>query len=316
EAAGNAPESSDPHGEFRGKNILIERESGGDFSAAREKLRLVRERRPRPHLDDKILTAWNALMISAFAKAGSSLGEPAFLATATRAVNFLRENLWSGGELYRSWRRGKRSTPAFAEDHAFLISALFDLYQSTFDPAHLTWARELQARQDALFWDDAIGAYYSNRAGDSHLKVRMKEDYDGAEPAANSVSAENLLRLARMFHDEEAEERAQSIFRSLAPVLNRIPHSVPQLLSAWMLAREPARQIVIAGGLDAPETRALLKPIRETFLPDAVVLHSSPEMPEAIRLMRPVSGKPAVYVCENFRCLAPVTDPGQLRLTP
>ena len=314
EAAGNASESSDPHGEFRGKNILIERESGGDFTAAREQLRRVREARPRPHLDDKILTAWNGLMISAYAKAGAGLREPAYLTVAVRAVGFIREQLWADGELFRSWRSGVRSQLAFAEDYAFLIAGLLDLYEATFDSAHLHWARELQHRQNELFWDDALGAYFSNRAGDAHLKIRMKEDYDGAEPAANSVSAENLLRLARMFDDEDASKRAESIFISLGSALQQIPHSVPQLLGAWILQSQPARQIVIAGNLEAAETQALLRPIRETFLPEAVQLHASPEMPTRIRQLTEIEGKPAVYVCENFTCRLPITDPAQLDL--
>jgi len=317
EAAGNASESSDPHGEFRGKNILIEREANpavrAELAEARAKLLAARNRRPRPHLDDKILTAWNALMISAYAKAGSAFGDLKYLATAERAVEFIRKNLWSDSELYRSWREGKRSNLAFAEDYAFLISALLDLYEATFDARHLAWARELQKRQDALFWDDAIGAYYSNRPGDPHLKIRMKEDYDGAEPAANSVSAENLIRLGRMDHDEAREKRAATLFQSLAEPLARIPHSVPYLLNAWMLHQRPGRQIVLAGAPD--QAKALLEPIRTRFLPEAVVLHSSPEMSETVQAMQPIKGQPAVYLCENFTCRAPITDPAELQKT-
>lgn len=313
ETAGNATETSDPHGEFRGKNILMEREPAPALAPLREKLRVARNQRPRPHLDDKILTAWNALMISAYAKAGSALGDPEYLAIAGRAVEFIRKNLWSNGELYRCWREGRCSNPAFAEDYAFLISALLDLYEATFDSAQLAWAKTLQDQQDALFWGESIGAYYSNRAGDPHLKVRMKEDYDGAEPAANSVSAENLLRLSRLLHVDFFETKARGILRSLGGILDRIPHSVPYLLGAQLLAESPSRQIVLAGNPASPESRALLQPLRESFQPDAVLLNAGADLPENIRLMPPVKAAPALYICENFQCLAPITDAAELR---
>ena len=205
EAEGNAPEGSDPHGEFTGKNILFQRRPAPENAAAllasaRAKLLKVRARRPRPHLDDKIVTAWNGLMISAFARASQVLDNPAYLDDAVRAADFLRRHLYreEDGILLRSYREGPAPVEGFADDYAFLIQALLDLYEAGFDPAHLYWARRLQAKQDELFYDPAEGGYFAVSERDTSVLLRLKEDHDGAEPSANSVSALNLARLSAM----------------------------------------------------------------------------------------------------------------------
>ncbi len=328
EAGGNAPEGSDPHGEFTGKNILIELRSAAEtaallglaavdvdrsLAASREVLLRHRASRPRPHLDDKILTAWNGLMISAFARAGAAFGEPGFLDSARRAAEFVLSSLTSGGDLLRSWRGGASGIRGFAEDYAFFIQGLLDLYEADFDLRWIRTAAQLQARQDGLFWDESGGAYFSSEAGDPLVPARMKDDYDGAEPAANSVSALNLLRLARMLHDRDAEARALRILSAHGMQLHRAPTAVPQMLVALDLAVHPPSQAVVVGPRD--QAADLLPALQRAFRPRAVTLlvqdaesraffsKNAPQIAE----MQPLDGRPALYLCENFACQPPVT---------
>ena len=311
---GNAPEGSDPHGEFIGKNILHEAQ-GNDakqLAASRRILLGLRAKRPRPHLDDKILTAWNGLMISAFAKAGAALGEARYIEAAVRAAEFVGTRLLRDGDLLRSWREFPSDIAGFAEDYAFFIQGLLDLYEAGFDLRWLKLALALQERQDALFWDG--DSYFSSRAGDPLVPLRMKDDYDGAEPSANSISALNLLRLARMLYETSLEERAQKILAAHAMQMERAPTAVPQMLVALELALRPPAQSVVAGRSD--EAQSLIRALSKSFRPHtATILLDSPEAVEffsrhspALHEMKPIAGKPALYECENFICRAPVTS--------
>ncbi|HYR58056.1 MAG TPA: thioredoxin domain-containing protein, partial [Chthoniobacteraceae bacterium] len=226
EADGNSPAGSDPQGELSGKNTLIRRmtraeaakffgkpeaEIEATLAASRAKLLDARARRPRPHLDDKIITAWNGLMISAFARAAQVLDDPAYLEAAQKSARFIRNELWKDGSLSRSYRQGAGTVKGFCDDYAFIIAGLLDLYEADFDTGWLQWALELQARQDALFGDEH-GGYFSVAEGDPHILLRMKEDYDGAEPSATSVTVLNLLTLSHLTNDEVFE---QAIDRAL-----------------------------------------------------------------------------------------------------
>src|SRR5438046_36988 len=231
QAHGNAPEGSDPHDEFRGKNILIERHTIADtaqrfrntgilpvrpagvspadqkredavrdlLKRCREKLFPIRAQRPRPHLDNKIIAAWNGLMISAYARAAQVLDDPRYLEIATRAANFLREQLYDSSRkiLYRNYRQGRSDIQGFADDYAFVIQGLIDLYEASFDIEWLKLAIQLQETQDRLFFDEKNGGYFSTSGKDRSVFLRMKDDNDGAEPAASSVAALNLLRLSQ-----------------------------------------------------------------------------------------------------------------------
>lgn len=312
--AGNAPEGSDPHGEFAGKNILIATREGtepGAVAASREVLFSRRNLRPRPHLDDKILTAWNGLMISAFARAGRAFGEERYLAAAARAADFVMERLCRDGDLLRSWRDGASDIPGFAEDYAFIIQGLIDLYEGDFQIRHLKMAVDLQGRQDALFRDG--GGYFSSRAGDPLVPLRMKEDYDGAEPSANSVSALNLLRLSRLTGEPSHEDSARKILESHSIQMDRIPSAVPQMLVALDLALSPPSQAVVAGKRN--EVEPILASLSQAFRPHtATIVLDSPEAvgffaknSPAIREMRTSGHGPSLHLCENFVCQAPVS---------
>src|SRR5262249_40402668 len=240
QAHGNAPEGSDPQDEFRGKNILIERHAisetaqhfrntgilpvrpAGVSPAAQEetvrellkkcrgKLFAIQAKRPRPHLDDKIIAAWNGLMISAYARAAQVLDDRQYLEIATRAANFVRSNLYDEKSklLYRNYRDGRSDVEGFADDYAFVIQGLLDLYEASFDVEWLKFALELQETQDRLFFDEKNGGYFSTSGKDESVFLRIKDDNDGAEPAASSVAAVNLLRLAQFRDDQRMAERA------------------------------------------------------------------------------------------------------------
>jgi hypothetical protein len=336
---GNAPEGSDPQDEFRGKNILIarhtiqetakrfqktEQEIGKLLAQSREKLFSIRAKRSRPHLDDKIMAAWNGLMISAYARAAQVLDEPRYLEVATRAARFVRTNLYEEKSklLYRNYRGGRSGIEAFADDYAFLIQGLLDLYEASFDVEWLKFATRLQETQDRLFLDQKDGGYFSSSGGDESVILRMKDDNDGAEPAASSVAALNLLRLSQIHDDPAAAgaDRARKTIDAFATALTHFASAMPQMLVAFDYSLSKPRQIVIAGRKDAPETKALLREVNRHFLPKTVVFLADgaegqkylAERNEAIRAMSPIDGKSAAYVCENFTCKAPVTDPKAL----
>jgi hypothetical protein len=334
---GNAPEGSDPQDEFRGQNTLIERHTIAEtakhfgktegemrklLAQGREKLFSIRARRPRPHLDDKIIAAWNGLMISAYARGAQVLDEPRYLEIATRAAKFLRTNLYEEKRklLYRNYRGGRSDIEGFADDYAFMIQGLLDLYEASFDVEWLKFAVELQETQDRLFFDEKNGGYFSTSGEDKSVFLRMKDDNDGAEPAASSVAALNLLRLAQFHDDKQRSERARKTIDAFATTLSHFPSAIPQMLVALDAALSKPRQIVITGKKDAPETKALLREVNGHFLPKTVLVLADGaegqkylgEKNDAIRAMSPINGKSAAYVCENFTCKAPVTDPAEL----
>jgi len=335
---GNTPVGSDPQGEFRGKNILIQRHTNTETAQhfkksedevlqslvrSREKLLSIRAKRPRPQLDDKIIAAWNGLMISAYARAAQVLNEPRYLESAMCAAKILRTQLYDDSHktLFRNYRGGRSEVEGFADDYAFVIQGLLDLYEASFDVDWLKFAIELQETQDRLFLDEKSGGYFSTSGRDKSVVLRMKDDNDSAEPAASSVAALNLLRLAQFRDDKQMEEQGKKTINAFSATLSRFPSAMPQMLVALDFNLNKPRQIVVAGKPDVPETKALLAEAHRLFLPNKILLLADGaegqkylgEKNEAIRAMSMVDGKSAAYVCENFTCKAPVTDPAELR---
>jgi uncharacterized protein len=334
---GNAPEGSDPHDEFRGKNILIERHAIGEtaqrfgktedevrklLARARATLVAIRNKRPRPHRDDKIIAAWNGLMISAYARAAQILDDERYLRITQRAAQFMRERLYDAPAkiLHRTYRDGRSDVEGFADDYAFIIQGLIDLYEASFDISWLKFALELQEIQDRLFFDAEHGGYFSTSGKDSSVPLRLKDDNDSAEPAASSVAALNLLRLAQFRNDEPLAERGRKTIDSFAATLSHFASAMPQMLVALDFSVSEPRQIVIAGKIENERMRALLKEIHRHFTPNKTLMLADGgegqrflgENNEAIRAMKLVDDKAAAYVCENFTCQAPVTEPEQL----
>ncbi len=325
----------DPHSEFTNKNILYvahplpeiarhfktsEDAIRDSLENARKKLFAVRAMRPRPHLDDKIITAWNGLMISAYAKAYQVWENPQDLEMARRAAQFLRVNLFDaeGRCLYRRWREGERNHPGIADDYAFLIQGLLDLYESDFDPAWLAWAEELLEIEIERFYDPLAGGFFMTAVDqDPHLLLRVKEDADNVEPCASSVSALNLLRLAHYTNYTDLREKAEKTLNAFGRTLAQAPTSMPVMLSALDFALQQPQQIVVVGKQQALETQALRRILNRHFLPVKIVIGLEGEAQQkqwAERLpflaaMKELDGKATVYVCQNFACRQPTSDP-------
>jgi len=335
---GNVPPAADPHAEFTGKNILIELQTVAETAKhfkkeeaevrellvkARAALLELRAKRPRPHLDDKIITAWNGLMISAYARGAQVLDDPGYLEAATRAATFARTQLYDASRevLVRNYREGRSEVEGFADDYAFVIQGLLDLYEASFDVSWLQFAIALQETQDRLFLDEERGGYFSATGKDESILLRMKEDNDSAEPAASSAAALNLLRLAQFRDEKRWRERAEKTIGAFSPQISHFPSAMPQMLVALDFSLGKPRQIVLAGKRDAQETRALLAEVHQHFLPNKTLLLADggdgqkylEEKIEALRAMKPVDGKSVAYICENFACQAPVNDPAVLR---
>jgi uncharacterized protein YyaL (SSP411 family) len=314
----------DPHHEFTGRNILYANHTEADVAAhfgvpvqrveealaeARRILLDARGRRVRPHRDDKILTAWNGLMISAFARGAQVLGDPLCREAAERAARFVLRHLYDPETvtLRRSYREGPSGIAGFLDDYACLAQALLDLYETTFETYYLRLAAQLLEKARELFEDREAGGFFSTVAGAADLVLRMKEDYDGAEPSGNAVAAIALLGAAALLDRDDFRAAAERTLDAFATRLTRQQTAVPQMMCAFLLARRPLRQIVVAGDAAAGDTRALLALLYRRFLPDTVLLRPDPDLPRTAG-MSPVDGHAAAYVCENFSCKLPVTD--------
>ena len=348
EAAGNAPQ--DPTGEFIGKNQFyqarslddVAREAGataGEVTAkldrARDLLRERRDSRPHPHLDDKVLAAWNGLMIAAAARAARVLSKDSSQAMemATRAARRVRESLWDAPRrvLRRRYREGRASIDGYCEDYACMVWGLLELFQTDGDPTWLRWARELQARQDQLFWDEDAGGWYSTTGDDPSVLLRVKDDYDGAEPSAGSVSVLNLLTLVHLETDTDALGRVEAALARFGPRLGHAARIVPLMTTALAQYHTGLSQVVIVGASDQPDTKELKSVLASVYLPFAVIIPVEPgprqsslgEQLPFVRTMTMVDGKATAYVCANFACQEPTTDPSRfeaqletLRLRP
>jgi uncharacterized protein YyaL (SSP411 family) len=328
---GNVPPGLDPHGEMRGGNLLAQRQGlaataralGLDPEEANrrllgglDRLREARAHRPRPARDEKIITAWNGLMISALARGLAVLGGedgPALLAAATRAAEFIERELHDArrGVLHRSWLEGRGTTEGFAEDYAFLVQGLLDLYEAGLETRWLLWADRLQRRMDELFRGED-GGYFNSAAGASDLVLRLREDYDGAEPAPSSVAALNQLRLAAIFHDEERRARGVQTLAALESRWRSAPQALPQMLCAVEAALEPPRHVVLAGDPADPAMQALAAVRAEGLGPRRTLLRADPAIAWTTG-MTPREGRATAYVCEDYTCQSPVQEPADLR---
>ncbi|MGB6223516.1 thioredoxin domain-containing protein [Haloferula sp.] len=334
EENGNSPPGSDPHGDLKNQNTLIRRLSNAEaaekfdltdeelasrLASAEKRLFDAREKRPHPHLDDKILTAWNGLMISAYAKAFKQLGNPDHLKAATRSAEFIEKKLYDPkrGVLLRSYREGQTGVDAFAADYAFFIQGLLDLYEAGFDVHWLRLADQLQEKQDELFLDKEHGGYFSTTGTDDSILIRPKEAYDGAEPSENSISSNNLLRLGSILHQNDRIDRAKDVIRAFGSDLEEAPTALPRMLVSAAALQSKSAQVVIAGQPDAPDTLALLELARTHAKPNQVIVVADggeaqdylSSHAEFFKSIKPIDGKATAYVCENFVCQLPSNDP-------
>ena len=280
-----------------GKNILHVAEPG-DFAAEREILLAARAKRIRPHRDEKIITAWNGLMISALSRSAQILDDARYLAAAQRAArHLLADKLIRAGNV-----------PAMLDDYACLANALVDLYETDFDAGWLTQAVGLAATILRQFYDPADGGFYMTDGADPSVILRVKDEHDGAEPAGNSIATRGLLRLALITDRPEFRDAAERTLKLFGPRLNSTPYAVPEMLCALDFALGQPKQIVIAGQPGAPDTQALLRVVRRRYLPNKVVLLARDQSPPRAML----AGKATAYVCVDRTCRLPATTPDGL----
>ncbi len=330
-AEGNA--RHDPHGEFSGKNILMrqanDEESAETFGKsveevratlddARTKLFTARSRRARPFLDDKILTAWNGLMISALAKGYQVLHHESYRAAARKAADFVLEKLYDrvGGRLLRRYRDGNAAIAGKAEDYAFFVQGLTDLYEASFETSYLKTALELAELQNTLFLDNVHGGYFSTAIDDHTVPLRLKEEYDGAEPSANSVTALNLLRLAEMSGNEDFSRMAEETIKSCRAMLAENSQALPQMLVAKNFADKSRVHFVFSGPLDSASMSGLRHVVYERYLPGATMTHASKEsaliVPSHAAIIAGEDGNAKVFLCIDKSCQPPTGNPQEL----
>ena len=331
---GNAP--FDPQNEFVHKNLLYTArgidevmsataKTRADVEAAlarsREKLLVRRAARPRPHLDDKVLTAWNGLMIAAFARAAKMGPGVIFrgqcLQVARRAALFIWKHLWNAQTrtLLRRYRRGDAAVDGYAEDYAYLIFGLLELFQADGDPLWLEWALMLQRRQDELFADPVEGGWFSTTGRDDTVLLRLKEDYDGAEPSATSVTVMNLLTLSHLTNETTFEESIEKALGLFASRIQQGARTVPMMMAALSTYHAGITQIVFAGEEFADVLRRRYLPFAITIpIVDAEGVRRS-GLTKLLPWTEPMATRPnqsVAYVCRNFTCEAPVTSPREL----
>ncbi|CAI8615056.1 unnamed protein product [Vicia faba] len=355
-------EMSDPHQEFKGKNVLIERKDPSEIASkygmsvetyqeilgeCRRKLFEVRLKRPKPHLDDKVIVSWNGLAISSFARASKILKGEAegikfnfpvvgtqpkeYLRIADKAASFIRNHLYNEEtrRLQHSFRNSPSKAPGFLDDYAFLISGLLDLYEFGGGINWLLWAIELQETQDSLFLDKDGGGYFNNTGEDSSVLLRVKEDHDGAEPSGNSISTINLIRLASMVSGSKADyykRNAEHLLAVFEKRLRDMAMAVPLMCCATDMLRVPSRkQVVVVGERTSEEFENMLAAAHTLYDPNRTVIHIDPNKKEDmefwevnnsnIALMAKNNSavdKVVALVCQNFTCSAPVTDSSSL----
>ncbi len=281
-----------------------------------------RTTRTRPHLDDKIIVAWNGLAISALARGAQHLDEPRFAAAAAQAATFIKTKLYNSNThtLTRLYRNAPSTVQGFADDYAFLITGLIDLYEGTANPAWLIWAQELQDKQIELFYDQEQGGFYSSLESPEIVFARSKDDYDGAIPSINSNSTNNLARLAQILGNETYAQKARQSLTYFSSLISRTPRQMPSLLDAIPRLINSPTQIVIAGNPNSEDTQALLKTINSTPIPNRILLYadSGPSQEflaahhEFLKTVTPIKNKATAYICENFVCQLPATNPKTL----
>jgi uncharacterized protein YyaL (SSP411 family) len=285
----------------------------------RERLYAHRAQRVWPGRDEKVLTAWNAMMLHSFAEAARVLEREEYRDTAVANAEFLLRELRRDGQLLRTYKDGRAKIEAFLEDHALLADALLALYETTWD---VRWVREAKQLADTLlerFWDDGEGVFYDTATGGEPLVVRPRDLFDNATPSGNSVATGMLLRLAALTGEPHYARIAQRVLTSMADLLRRAPSAFGQLLGALDFYLATPQEVAIIGDPAAPDTQALLNILHQRFLPNTVVALGAPDAdPESTRLIpllaeRPqMEGRATAYVCEHFACRRPVNTPEAL----
>jgi hypothetical protein len=301
------------HGNFEGANILT-RGSGDpppNLDDIKQRLYDARKERVWPGLDDKRLTAWNALMIAALADAGAVLDRADYVDAAVGCAEFVLRDLRDpGGRLLRTYKDGEAKLNAYLQDHAFLVEALIVLYEATFDRRWFTAAREIADTMIERFGDDERGGFFETSSDHEHLVARRKDLEDNPIPSGNSSAAYGLLRLGALTGEHEYEKRAVGIFRLLHKLMPQHPQAFPHLLQALDFHASSVKEVALAGDRDG--VAALERVVRSRFRPHLVLAGGEPDGVPLMEGREPVDGRAAAYVCERFACQRPVTEPDEL----
>jgi uncharacterized protein len=283
---------------------------------ARGRLLAVRSTRVPPLRDEKILTSWNGLVIGTLAEAGRVLAAPRFVAAAAEAAEFVWSRLRADGRLLHVWAAGSARGGAYLDDHAFVASALVDLFEATGERKHLDRALELIAALNARFHDDRDGGYFFTAHDAEALIARSKSGTDGSLPSGNAVAAHVLQRLHHLTGDAAHRERAEEILRLYHGEAARSPFAYTSYLQALELYLEGPVEVVLVGRRGAPETAALWSVVSSTYLPHRVLVSVEPGAADVLAPARDrpaLDGRPTAWVCRHFTCSPPVTDPARLR---
>jgi len=311
-------------GNFEGKSIPNRIKKSGllfedeDIIAPlRKKVFERREKRVRPHKDDKILTSWNGLMIAALAIGGRILGEDLYTKAAEKAVDFINHRLTDEkGRLLARYREGEAAYLGYLDDYAYFVWGLIELYYTTYNPTYLEQAFKRSQDMIQLFWDNEKGGFFLYGKDGEKLITRPKEIYDGAVPSGNSVAALNLIRLARVTGDNKLEDIALEQIRSFAGIVKANPAAYTYFLIASMFILYPSQEIVFVGTKENNNIKDMIRILHKNFLPNTVsMLYSQDEQGRKlvdliplIQEYKPIEGNGAAYVCRNFTCQAPITD--------
>jgi uncharacterized protein YyaL (SSP411 family) len=322
----------DERGNFEGRTILrdaesIERLAGAlgkpasslrrDIERARVLLYEARLQRPPPHTDTKIITAWNGLMISAFARGALILDDDEYRERASRAVEFLFAHVRKGDRLFRSYADGRPGGAGVLSDYAFMVAGLLDLFETTSEPRWLQEALTLQRALAQHFWDQAAGGFYMTADDSEKLLARDKPSYDGAEPSGNSVALLNLLRLYEITGDHDLRRKAEKALASFSRTMRSSPSSVPLMLSALDYYLDRPKQVVLMAGKDVEEARPFLDRLAGRFVPNRVLVAAvAGDEGRRLRRLTPLleertasGGVATAYVCVGRVCELPTTDP-------
>jgi uncharacterized protein YyaL (SSP411 family) len=282
---------------------------------ARARLLAARGQRVRPGTDDKVLTSWNGLMITAFARAYQALGREGDLAAAQTAAEFTLTRLVEGNRLRVTYREGTARLNAYLDEHAFLARGLLDLYEAGFDVRHLEASARFANTMIERF-GNADGGFFFTSDDHEALLTRNLSHHDGALPSGAGVACEVLARLAVHLDDGRARETVQRTLRVYHPMAERMPSAYGALLAAADFERGPVKEVVIAGDRDDPLTAEMLAIVRGRFLPRLAIARcgggESPGLSALLRDKKPIDGKPTAYVCQNYSCREPTSDPRAL----
>ena len=283
--------------------------------SVREKLFEVRGKRIHPYKDDKILTDWSGLMISALSRASQVFKEKKYSNAAEKAVVFIQNNLFlQDQKLLHRFREGEAGLPAHIDDYAFIIAGLLDLYEAVFEVKYLKLALLLQQIQIDNYWDNENGGFFFTSKDGEKLLIRQKEIYDGAMPSGNSVSLLNLLRLGRISGNTKLEGKADKVIKAFSVQVSGSPMAFTQFLNGVDFTLGATKEIVVVGENSSSETQKILNLIREKFIPGKILLFKDIDNPEISEIaeftkeLNMIDGKTTLYVCENYNCKMPVTD--------